>query len=50
MAATVGSSGVWFYGQLGDAWWYVAGGIGVLGAVIMLGTLRLPGTRSVSAV
>ncbi|MFM1852411.1 MAG: hypothetical protein RIS54_2095 [Verrucomicrobiota bacterium] len=49
MAATVGSSGVWFYGQLGDAWWYVAGGIGVLGALIMIGTLRSPGTRPVSA-
>lgn len=42
MAASIGSVGVWFYGQMGDAWWYVAGGIGVLGALVMLGTLHEP--------
>ncbi|MFI5356599.1 MAG: MFS transporter [Opitutales bacterium] len=36
LAGVSGSSGVWFYGRLGDAWWYVAGGIGLLGGVVML--------------
>lgn len=40
MAATIGSVGVWCYGQLGAQWWYIAGGIGVLGALVMLGSLR----------
>jgi len=34
-AGMTGSSGVWFYGQLGDAWWFLAGGIGLLGAGVM---------------
>jgi len=45
MAASIGSVGVWFYGQMGDAWWYVAGGIGVLGALVMLGTLHEPAPK-----
>ncbi|MEZ5414693.1 MAG: MFS transporter [Opitutaceae bacterium] len=46
MAASIGSVGVWCYGQMGDAWWYVAGAIGVLGALVMLGTLREPAPPS----
>ncbi len=47
VAGMVGSSGVWFYGQLGDNWWYVAGGIGVLGAIVMALTLAQPESRPV---
>jgi MFS family permease len=40
-AGMTGSSGVWFYGHLGDTWWYIAGGIGLLGSCLMLlGNLR----------
>jgi MFS family permease len=47
VAGMAGSSGVWFYGKLGDQWWYVAGGIGVLGAVVMALTLAQPESRPV---
>jgi len=36
LAGLAGSLGVWCYGRLGDNWWYVAGGIGLLGALLML--------------
>lgn len=39
LAGMAGSSGVWFYGQMGDHWWYLAGGIGMLGGLIMLGSI-----------
>lgn len=47
VAGIMGSSGVWFYGQMGDNWWYVAGGIGVLGAIVMMMTLAQPESRPV---
>uniref|UniRef100_UPI00404948CE MDR family MFS transporter n=1 Tax=Cephaloticoccus sp. TaxID=1985742 RepID=UPI00404948CE len=47
VAGMVGSSGVWVYGPLGDNGWYVAGGIGVLGAIVMALTLAQPESRPV---
>jgi MFS family permease len=46
MAGMVGSSGVWFYGRLGDTWWYFAGGIGLLGAAFMFVNLLQPDQRT----
>ncbi len=39
-AGIAGSSGVWFYGIIGDTWWYLAGAIGGLGAVLLLYSMR----------
>lgn len=50
IAAMSGGAGVWFYGQLGATWWYLAGGIGVIGALIMMSSLREPITRESAAV
>lgn len=36
IAGLMGSSGIWFYGEMGPAWWYVAGFGGLLGALVML--------------
>lgn len=35
LASMAGSSGVWFYGQWGDTWWYVAGAIGLFGSLLL---------------
>lgn len=47
MAGMVGSSGVWFYGRLGDTWWYAAGGIGLLGAILMFVNILQSGRQTV---
>jgi MFS family permease len=47
-AGLMGSSGVWFYGKLGDHWWYIAGGIGFMGAVLMLYSMRFSERPKVS--
>lgn len=49
VASMVGSSGVWFYGWMGDTWWYVAGGIGLLGALVMMTSLAQPAVRPAPA-
>lgn len=36
IAGLVGSSGIWFYGQMGSVWWIIAGASGVVGALVML--------------
>jgi MFS family permease len=40
IAGLMGSGGIWLYGHLGPAWWYIAGTCSVLGGLVMVPRLR----------
>ena len=40
MAAMAGSSGVWFHGHLGSAWWLWSGAVGIIAGLAMMPTIQ----------
>ncbi len=46
IAGMAGSTGVWFYGRVGDVWWLWSGAVALLGSVVMC--VRRPAREDIS--